>query len=1384
MAQKMLIDATHPEETRVVVVDGNKIEEFDFESINKRQLAGNIYLAKVTRVEPSLQAAFVDYGGNRHGFLAFAEIHPDYYQIPVADRERLLAEQAAEAEAEDSDGEAREEASSRKTAKRRRRSGKSRSKGSTADAPAETGAETVAETAAETAAEAVAVTAAVTGTDTSTEADASAPDASAEPQVAADAPADEAAAQAADAAPSEAPSAAAPDEPGVAATDNGTETAAGLEDEPQTQPEGEPEAKVEAKAKADAKTDGETDAETDGETGTDPDDSGAPDTTGGSTPRSIAESAGMAEDDRVTGEADAPGSADAPAEGRPAVDDSAVGSPAEDGPAEDGGVDPGAAEADPADPGMAEPAAAEAASSPADAASQDGPAATDISDAPRMGDAAAPDDAMSGAETAETADPASPADPATDPEVTGPEVTETDPSAAASADTDAEAAAAGVKDAGAEDAGPEDAGLEDASTEDVAPGPGDTAKGEDAAAPEPVESVGAHDIAEEIAPRRAPSRRYKIQEVIKVRQILLVQVVKEERGNKGAALTTYLSLPGRYCVLMPNTARGGGISRKITSAADRKKLREIANELEVPKGAGLIIRTAGSERTKAEIKRDYDYLIRQWDEIRTLTLKSVAPTLIYEEGSLIKRAIRDYYNRSIDEVLVEGEQGYAEARNYMKMLMPSHARNVKRYDEPIPLFSRFQAESYLASMFNPVVQLKSGGYIVIGVTEALVAIDINSGRSTREHSIEETALKTNLEAADEIARQLRLRDLAGLIVIDFIDMEERRNNAAVEKRVKERLKSDRARIQIGRISAFGLLEMSRQRLRPGILETITSPCPHCHGTGLIRSDESLALTILRELEDEGVRRRAREVLAVAPVGVANYLMNQKREALTRFEQRYGIPVRVECDPSLISPEYRIERFKTASRVIPISETTAPITVDSALADEDDAFDEAEILADDEAAEADGVESIGEDARRDTRADARADARGDARADARGDGQNDAQGSGRKRRRRRRRRGGAGPEGRDEAAHADAGRADDDGVKDAIERSAEAGTDDDAAPAAEADGVAERVAEGVANPATDAAPDAQNEKPRRSRSRRKRSDEPAASPQTAPDPLAVMDGAGEASAPREIDDTNPLGPIEQAADSAADAAEVTVPEASPRQAVSKNAAAPTAEDAAPAEDAKPKPKVRRRRSKKTEAAAETATEAVTETAAKTVSDATAEAAGDAGPGSRPASAAETESPATETAATESPATDSTPGTGTEAAEPDPDRGAAQAALPTDGAVTADEAVPDPHANTAATPATDPMTEPAAEAVGAPPSETPSDTTGKTTGKTTAKPTGKPTAKPTGKPTSDAASNPPAADLPTSDLPTSDLPTSDLPADASAELAAPSEPGDAHDAISAE
>lgn len=795
MPKKMLIDATHAEETRVVVVDGNKVEEFDFESENRRQLAGNIYLAKVTRVEPSLQAAFVDYGGNRHGFLAFSEIHPDYYQIPVADRIALMEEERAYAEAQ-----AAKEDEDEKP-KRRTRS-RSRSK------------------------------------------------AKAEDTVSGDA---------------------------VATKDADSDQIDGMET-----------------------------VDLDDEEGSSP-------------------------MERV---------AETPVE---------------------------------------EPDQDEASSD------------ADDSDADVDGD----DD---------------------EPEVKA----------------------------------------KDASSKD-----------------DSIESVADDDDQEDLRPARKPRpKRYKIQEVVKVRQILLIQVVKEERGNKGAALTTYLSLAGRYCVLMPNTARGGGISRKITNAADRKKLKEIANEIQVPKGAGLIVRTAGAQRTKAEIKRDYEYLQRLWEQIRELTLKSIAPAKIYEEGDLIKRSIRDLYNRDIDEVFVEGERGYRIAKDFMKMIMPSHAKNVKLYSETLPLFARYQVESYLSGMFNPTVQLPSGGYIVIGVTEALVAIDVNSGRATKEGSIEQTATKTNLEAAAEVARQLRLRDLAGLIVIDFIDMDERRNNIAVEKMMKDKLKTDRARIQVGRISGFGLMEMSRQRLRPGMIEATTQPCHACHGTGLIRSDDNLALSILREIEEEGTRKRSREVLITAPVGIANFLMNQKREHIAHIEGRYGMSVRIEGDPTLVSPDFKIEKFKTATRVVQQIEHV--VSVDTSLMDE---IDEQEA----EAVEAE--EDVNED---------QPSNRGNGRAhDSDGD-DNDGEGKPKRRRRRRRRRGGK--SNGDDAANGENNGADN-ATSDDGQSTEGKPEDSDAAPA---DAAAETPADADA-PEAKAEP---AEKPKRTRKPRKPKAEVAAEAETADATVSV------------------------------------------------------------------------------------------------------------------------------------------------------------------------------------------------------------------------------------------------------------------------------------------
>ncbi|NJM49928.1 MAG: Rne/Rng family ribonuclease [Sphingomonadales bacterium] len=387
-------------------------------------------------------------------------------------------------------------------------------------------------------------------------------------------------------------------------------------------------------------------------------------------------------------------------------------------------------------------------------------------------------------------------------------------------------------------------------------------------------------------------RRYKIQDVIHRRQVLLVQVVKEERGNKGAALTTYLSLAGRYCVLMPNTSHGGGISRKISSASDRKRLKSIIADMTLPATMGCIIRTAGLARTKPEIKRDFDYLARLWDEIREKTLKASAPELIHSDSDLIKRAIRDIYNRDIGEVIVEGDDGYRAAKDFMKLLMPSHAKRVKQYVDAIPLFQRYGAEDQLNAMYHPIVQLKSGGYIVINPTEALVSIDINSGRSTKEHGIEQTALSTNLEAAREIARQLRLRDMAGLVVIDFIDMEHHSNNRKVERAMKEALKNDRARIQVGRISSFGLMEMSRQRLRTGVLEASTRECPHCEGTGLVRTESSSALSALRLIEDEAARGNGSQIQLQASQEATIYVLNNKRAELAEIELRYHVSISI------------------------------------------------------------------------------------------------------------------------------------------------------------------------------------------------------------------------------------------------------------------------------------------------------------------------------------------------------------------------------------------------------------------------------------------------------------------------------------------------------------
>jgi ribonuclease E len=745
MANKMLIDATHPEETRVVVLRGNRVEEFDFESAQRKQLRGNIYLAKVTRVEPSLQAAFVDYGGNRHGFLAFSEIHPDYYQIPVADRQALIDEEGrAQRAAEDEDDR-----------RSRRHRGRSRPSTRRRDDDVVQGSE--------------------------------------------------------------------PTEP--------------LDGEPAVAPGGHGEASAQELAVED-------------------------------------EAAVEAED--TEGPTTLPGAlAFLEADQSPAAE---------------------------ADPGLSAEAAP-------------------VSESPATAEPPALLEADTG--TGDT------------------EVGETSP--AGEEEPHAEAQVHDAGEAAAELAA--DLAEEVIGAPETAPN-GDHADGEaddDEAAEEIVESVGGADALEEV-PDRAPRyrRQYKIQEVIKRRQVMLVQVVKEERGTKGAALTTYLSLAGRYSVLMPNTARGGGISRKITSGEDRSRLKEIAQELEVPEGMGVIVRTAGASRTKTEIKRDFEYLLRLWETVRDLTLKSTAPKLVYEEGSLVKRSIRDLYSKEIDEIVVAGSDAYHEAKDFMRMLMPSHAKNVKLYSETQPLLSRYGVENQLDGMFSPVVQLRSGGYIVLNQAEALVAIDVNSGRATREHHIEDTALKTNLEAADEIARQLRLRDLAGLIVIDFIDMDEKRNNRSVERRLKECLKQDRARIQVGRISHFGLLEMSRQRIRTSVLESSTERCPYCGGSGHVRAVSSLALQVLRALEDQLMRGATHNLIARTRPDVALYVLNQKRAHLRALEERFAISITINADETLVAPQAfaidRGEQVHTLEAAKALAQQTEPVT---APLEEEDELEEAE-----------------------------------------------------------------------------------------------------------------------------------------------------------------------------------------------------------------------------------------------------------------------------------------------------------------------------------------------------------------------------------------------------------------------------------------------------------
>jgi ribonuclease E len=776
MPNKMLIDATHPEETRVVVVRGNRVEEFDFETAQRKQLRGNIYLAKVTRVEPSLQAAFIEYGGNRHGFLAFSEIHPDYYQIPVADRQALIeADERAHREAE--------EETENRSNRRRPRHRNSRRRGSGERIQSE-----VVE------------------------------NASLDPSQAA--------------------------QPHEGQEHEGSQLE-GLQ------------------------------AEND--------------------------HAHNAEHYRADGDHHEHDDHEHPHHHEDAHD---------------------------------EHEHAHAGEMPA----ADAQSAIPNTAANAPGENAAYADETAHAEYGDGESPASHhAEQATVPQ-------------------------------GDESHDDEDEG--DDVEEEV------------------VESVGGDDVMEEV-PERAfrPRRQYKIQEVIKRRQVMLVQVVKEERGNKGAALTTYLSLAGRYAVLMPNTARGGGISRKITSAQDRSRLKDVVQDLDVPEGMGIILRTAGASRTKPEIKRDFEYLIRMWETVRDMTLKSQAPTLVYEEGSLIKRSLRDLYNKEIDEIQVAGEAGYQEARDFMKMLMPSNVRAVRQYRDGQPLFSRMGVESQLDAMFSPTVQLRSGGYIVINQTEALVSIDVNSGRSTREHHIEDTALKTNLEAAEEVARQLRLRDLAGLIVIDFIDMDEKRNNRSVERKLSDCLRQDRARIQVGRISHFGLLEMSRQRIRASVLESSTEPCPQCGGSGHVRSVSSVALQLLRGLEELLMKGATHNLVVRTRTDVALYVLNHKRGHLRDLENSFKVTLAVIADPTvsgqqsfIIDRGEQVHTLEAAKALLAAQVAAFPPQIEEAF-DEEESFD-AEVESEVETEETEGLAE-------------------DSPVSEAGGGEADADGHRRKRRRRRR-----------------------------------------------------------------------------------------------------------------------------------------------------------------------------------------------------------------------------------------------------------------------------------------------------------------------------------------------------------------------------------------------
>ncbi len=824
MPNKMLIDATHPEETRVVVVRGNRVEEFDFETAQRKQLRGNIYLAKVTRVEPSLQAAFIEYGGNRHGFLAFSEIHPDYYQIPVADRQALIeADERAHREAE----EETDNRSSRGSKRPRHRN--SRRRGSSERVQSDV-----------------------------VEAGAIDPSQAEQPR-----------------------------DSEFAVHDHAHDAGHHVSDAEHHDHDGHDHSHAHEHAEGHAVGDHDHDVQVANETPVP-----APvEAVTAETP-----AAEVASDQPVSTELAPEAVAEVPPVAAVAKDDHAHTDHAHDHAHDDHGHE-------------------------------------DHHDA-----------AHAAAQNLAHADDAPHHD---------------------------EHAAVAVESDEHDD---EDEDEEEAE-EDI------------------VESVGGEDVLEEVPDRASfrPRRQYKIQEVIKRRQVMLVQVVKEERGNKGAALTTYLSLAGRYAVLMPNTARGGGISRKITSAQDRSRLKEVVSDLDVPEGMGIILRTAGASRTKPEIKRDFEYLIRMWETVRDMTLKSQAPTLVYEEGSLIKRSLRDLYNKEIDEIQVAGEAGYTEARDFMHMLMPSNVRVVKQYRDGQPLFSRMGVESQLDAMFTPTVQLKSGGYIVINQTEALVSIDVNSGRSTREHHIEDTALKTNLEAAEEVARQLRLRDLAGLIVIDFIDMDEKRNNRSVERKMSDCLRQDRARIQVGRISHFGLLEMSRQRIRASVLESSTEVCPHCGGNGHVRSVSSVALQLLRGMEEILMKGATHNLIVRTRTDVALYVLNHKRGHLRDLESSFKVTLAVIADPTVTGQQSfvidrgeQVHTLEAAKAVLAAQVAAFPPALEEEPFEEEESFEtEAEIETEETEGLTTDEETSGDSAGSETDAD------------------------GRKRKRRRRRRGRSG-----------------------------------------------------------------------------------------------------------------------------------------------------------------------------------------------------------------------------------------------------------------------------------------------------------------------------------------------------------------------------------------